>query len=62
MGVVEATPADAPRPLHGDLQEPRSIGSQAERRVRAVATSNADAYDMLLRLGAHEIELSGVEL
>jgi len=61
MGVVEATPADAPRPLHGDLLEP--VRSEVKPSGEfALRNLERGTYDMLLRLGSHEIELSGVEL
>lgn len=61
IGVVEATPADAPRPLHGDLQEP--VRSEVKPSGEfALRNLERGTYDMLLRLGSHEIELSGVEL
>jgi hypothetical protein len=60
-GVVEATPADEPRPLHGDNQA--RVSSHVEPSGEfALPNLERGRYDMLLRLGAQEIELSGVDL
>ncbi|HEY3062746.1 MAG TPA: hypothetical protein VGL99_27560 [Chloroflexota bacterium] len=60
-GVVEALPTDEPRPLHGDTQEPvrSAVDSSGEF---ALPNLERGTYDVLLKLGTHEIELSGVEL
>jgi hypothetical protein len=60
-GVVEAFLAEDPRPLHGDLHV--SARSDLEP-TGEFAFSNLERgrYDVLVRFGAREIELSGVEL
>jgi hypothetical protein len=60
-GVVEATLADEPRPVRGGSSEPvrSDVDSSGEF---ALPNLERGTYDMLLRLGSHEIELSGVEL
>jgi hypothetical protein len=60
-GVVEALPADLPR----RLRETRRAALRSEvDRSGEFALSNLERgrYDVLLRFGAHEIELSDVEL
>jgi hypothetical protein len=60
-GVVEALPADAPKLLHG---RPVPTASTELEPSGEFALSNLEhgRYDVLLRFGAHEIELSDVEL
>jgi len=60
-GVVEATPTDEPRLLHGDVQEPVRSAVEPSGEF-ALPNLERGRYDMLLRLGSREIELSGVEL
>ena len=53
--------ADEPRPLHGDNQA--RVSSHVEPSGEfALPNLERGRYDMLLRLGAQEIELSGVDL
>jgi hypothetical protein len=60
-GVVEATLADEPRPPHGGAAP--SARSELEPGGEfALPNLERGRYDMLLRFGAREIELSGVEL
>jgi len=60
-GSVEALPADVPRPLHGPAQA--SARSELEPTGEfALANLERGRYDVLVRVGAREIELSGVEL
>jgi hypothetical protein len=60
-GVVEALPADSPRPLHaGALPSARS--ELEPTGEFALSNLERGRYDVLLRFGAREIELSGVEL
>lgn len=61
QGVVEATPVDAPRRLHG-AQEPFARGYLEPSGEFALPNLERGRYDVLLRFGAREIALSGVEL
>ena len=60
-GVVEALPTDVSRPLRGD---PTPLARSELDATGEFALSNLERgrYDVLLRFGAREIELSGVEL
>jgi hypothetical protein len=61
-GVVEAMPADAPRRLRG-APPPASIRSEMEESGEfALWNLERGRYDVLLRFGAREIELSDLEL
>jgi hypothetical protein len=60
MGTVEATPADLPRPLHGQV-EPSARTEVDSSGEFALSNLERGRYDMLLRFGLREIELSGVE-
>jgi len=58
-GVVEATPADEPRPRGG---AELSVRSELEPTGEfALSNLERGRYDVLVRFGAREIELSGVE-
>lgn len=60
-GVVEALPSDEPRPLHGTIRV--SARSDLEPTGEfALSDLERGRYDVLVRFGAREIELSGVEL
>ena len=60
-GIVEALPADQPRRLQGRV--PPSARSRLEASGEfALPNLARGRYDVLLRFGAQEIELSGVEL
>jgi hypothetical protein len=60
-GVVEAMLSDGPRPLHGSAAP--SARSELEPGGEfALSNLERGRYDVLLRFGAREIELSGVEL
>ena len=60
-GVVEATPADAPRALRG--AERPAVRSELEPTGEfALPNVERGRYDVLLRFGTREIELSDVEL
>ena len=61
QGVVEALPADAPRRLHGSL-EPSARTELEPTGEFALSNLERGRYDVLLRFGAREIELTGVEL
>jgi hypothetical protein len=61
QGVVEALPADEPRRLHG-ATEPSARTSLEPSGEFALSNLERGRYDVLLRFGAREIELSGVEL
>ena len=60
-GIVEATPADIPRPLHGPVA-PCARTELDPSGEFALSNLERGRYDVLLRLGLREIELSGVEL
>jgi hypothetical protein len=60
MGIVEATPADVPRRLHSPVH-PSARTEVDSSGEFALANLERGRYDVLLRFGAHEIELSGVE-
>jgi hypothetical protein len=60
-GVVEALLADAPRRLHG-VPEPSARTELEPTGEFALSNLERGRYDMLLRFGAREIELNGVEL
>jgi hypothetical protein len=60
VGVVEAKPSDLPRRQHGAARQ--SARSEVEASGEfALSNLTRGRYDVLLRFGAHEIELSGVE-
>jgi hypothetical protein len=61
LGVVEALPADAPRQVQG---RPAPTARSELQPSGEFALSNLERgrYDVLLRFGTREIELSGVEL
>lgn len=61
-GVVEAMPSDVPRQLHEDDQSSVRRSAVAPSGEFALPNLKRGRYDMLLRFGAHEIELSDVEL
>ena len=61
IGTVEATPADIPRPLHGPV-EPSARTELDPSGEFALPNLQRGRYDVLLRFGVREIELSGVEL
>jgi hypothetical protein len=61
QGVVEALPADAPRQLHGH-QAPSARTYLEPSGEFALSNLERGRYDVLLRFGAREIELNGVEL
>ena len=61
-GVVEAMPADLPRQLDVDDQPPVRRSAVAPSGEFALPNLERGRYDVLLRFGAHEIELSDVEL
>jgi hypothetical protein len=59
-GIVEAKPSDLPRKLHGPATP--SARSEVEASGEfALSNLTRGRYDVLLRFGAQEIELSGVE-
>jgi hypothetical protein len=59
-GVVEALPSDEPRKLRGSA--PATVRSEVDPSGEfALSNVERGRYDVLLRFGAHEIELSGVE-
>ncbi len=58
---VEALPADAPEPLHSD-SAPYASSRLEPTGEFALPNLERGRYDVLLRFGAREIELSGVEL
>jgi hypothetical protein len=60
-GVVEALLADAPRRLHG-VPKPSARTELEPTGEFALSNLERGRYDMLLRFGAREIELNGVEL
>jgi hypothetical protein len=60
-GVVEALPSDTPRALHNAVLP--SARSELEPTGEfALSNLERGRYDVLVRFGAREIELSGVEL
>jgi len=60
VGVVEAKRSDLPRRLHGPATP--SARSEVEASGEfALSNLTRGRYDVLLRFGAHEIELNGVE-
>jgi hypothetical protein len=62
-GVVEAVPANMPRQLHGNPHPRPSARSELEPTGEfALSNLVAGRYDVLLRFGAHEIELTDLEL
>ncbi len=61
-GVVEAMPSDLPRQLHEADPAPVRRSAVAPSGEFALPNLERGRYDMLLRFGAHEIELSDVEL
>ena len=61
QGVVEALPADAPRPIQGAVQ-PSARTLLEPSGEFALSNLEHGRYDVLLRFGAREIELSDVEL
>src|SRR5215471_14637047 len=60
-GVIEALPADAPHPIHGSPQ-PSARTLLEPSGEFALSNLEHGRYDMLLHLGAREIELSDVEI
>jgi hypothetical protein len=60
-GVVLALQADAPRPLRGE-PIPMARSELEPTGEFALANLQRGRYDVFLRFGAREIELSGVEL
>jgi hypothetical protein len=60
-GSVEAKPADVPRRLHGAV-EPSARTEVEPSGEFALSNLERGCYDVVLRFGAREIELSGVEL
>jgi hypothetical protein len=61
VGVVEAMPADVPHRLHGAAQP--MVRSELEPSGEfALSNLERGRYDVLLRFGAREIELSDLEL
>jgi hypothetical protein len=60
VGSVEALPSDLPRRLHGP-QTPSARSEVEASGEFALSNLKRGRYDVLLRFGAHEIELSGVE-
>jgi hypothetical protein len=63
-GVVEALPVDSPRRLNvARASSKPTVRADVEPNGEfALSNLERGRYDMLLRFGAHEIELSGVEL
>jgi hypothetical protein len=61
-GIVEALPSDLPRSLHGLKTIPTATTNVDASGEFAIANLERGRYDVLLRFGAHEIELSDVEL
>jgi hypothetical protein len=61
IGIVEAHPADLPRRLHTPPRPARRTEVDASGEF-ALSNLERGRYDMMLRIGAHEIELNGVEL
>jgi hypothetical protein len=60
VGVVEALPSDLPRRLHGPALPSARSHVEASGEF-SLSNLMRGTYDVLLRFGAHEIELSGVE-
>ena len=60
LGVVEALPADAPRQLQGRAA-PTARSELQPSGEFALSNLERGRYDVLLRFGTREIELSGVE-
>jgi hypothetical protein len=60
LGIVEALPADAPRKLQGRAAASARSELQPGGEF-ALANLERGRYDVLLRFGTREIELSGVE-
>jgi hypothetical protein len=60
VGVVEAKPSGQPRRQHGAAREAARSAVEASGEF-ALSNLTRGRYDVLLRFGAHEIELSGVE-
>jgi hypothetical protein len=61
VGVVEALPADVPRRLDGHSQ-PSARSALEPSGEFALPNLERGRYDVLLRFGSHEIELSDLEL
>jgi hypothetical protein len=62
-GVVEALPVNTLRRLHATSQPLPVLRTDVEPTGEfALSNIERGRYDVLLRFGAHEIELSGVEL
>ena len=61
-GIVEALPADLPRGLHGLRTVPSATTNVDASGEFAISNLERGRYDVLVRFGAHEIELSDVEL
>jgi hypothetical protein len=62
FGVVEALPADLPRTVHGHRILPSATTNVEASGEFAISNLERGRYDVFLRFGAHEIELSDVEL
>jgi len=60
MGVVEALPSDPRRRMHGPAAPSARSAVEASGEF-ALSNLKRGRYDVLLRFGAREIELSGVE-
>jgi hypothetical protein len=61
-GTVEALPADLPRGLHDLRTVPSATTNVDASGEFAISNLERGRYDVLVRFGAHEIELSDVEL
>jgi hypothetical protein len=61
VGVVEALPSNLPRRPHGPLATPSARSAVEASGEFALSNLKRGRYDVLLRFGAREIELSGVE-
>jgi hypothetical protein len=61
-GIVQALPADLPRSIHGLRTVPSATTNVDASGEFAISNLERGRYDVLLRFGAHEIELSDVEL
>jgi hypothetical protein len=62
LGIVEALPAHLPRTVHGPKTLPSATTNVDASGEFAISNLERGRYDVLLRFGAHEIELSDVEL
>jgi hypothetical protein len=61
-GIVDVVPADLPRRLHGLKTVPSATTNVDASGEFALSNLERGRYDVLLRFGAHEIELSDVEV